>query len=152
MSNPFASGQGAFYVPASPSPVSRSPSVMSNAAKKYIQAFNQFTEARLRPVSGAAIADSEYARDRATYGKQYAETKDLATQRLEARRRALESLGVMAGSAVPESDKTLTRRPKVTAVPDLAGLPAGRGRKFTEGPFAGQTWALDEQGTPYRVP
>jgi len=75
---------------------------MSEAAKQYIQAFNQFTEARLRPVSGAAIADSEYARDRATYGKQYGETPSLATQRQAARSSALESLRVMGGAAVEQ--------------------------------------------------
>lgn len=73
---------------------------MSDNAKRYIQAFNQFTEARLRPVSGAAISDAEYARDRATYGKQYGETPDLSKQRGEARTRALDSLRGMAGVAV----------------------------------------------------
>ena len=85
-------------------------SAMSENAKRYIQAFNQFTEARLRPVSGAAIADSEYARDRATYGKQYSETPDLAAQREAARTQALESLRVMGGSAIeaPSAPKTFT--------------------------------------------
>jgi hypothetical protein len=76
---------------------------MSENAKRYIQAFNQFTEARLRPVSGAAIADSEYARDRATYGKQHSETETLAQQRLAARQRALDSLRIMAGNAAPQA-------------------------------------------------
>ena len=40
---------------------------------------------------------------------------------------------------------------KTPATPDLTGLPKGRGRRFTAGPFAGQTWALDDKGTPYRV-
>lgn len=39
----------------------------------------------------------------------------------------------------------------MSAVPDLAGLPKGRGRKFTSGPFAGQTWAIDDKGQPYKV-
>lgn len=38
-----------------------------------------------------------------------------------------------------------------SAVPDLSDLPKGRGRKFTSGPFAGQTWAKDAQGKPYKV-
>ena len=85
-------------------------SAMSDAAKQYIQAFNQFTEARLRPVSGAAIADTEYARDRATYGKQYAETPELAAQRQAARASALEALRVMGGTAIegPPADDRVT--------------------------------------------
>lgn len=36
-------------------------------------------------------------------------------------------------------------------VPDLTGLAKGRGRRFTEGPFSGQTWTVDDNGQPYRV-
>lgn len=45
----------------------------------------------------------------------------------------------------------VTPKPKVVAVPSLAGLKPGVGRKFRDGPFAGQTWAVDEAGTPYQV-
>ena len=38
-----------------------------------------------------------------------------------------------------------------TTAPDLSGLKAGTGRRFTEGPFAGQTWTVDAAGTPQRV-
>ena len=70
----------------------------SEAAKRYLRAFEQFTESRLRPVSGAAIKDSEYARDRRTYAKQYGETPQLATDRKGARNSALEALQTRAGS------------------------------------------------------
>jgi len=91
--------------------------VMSDTAKRYIQAFNQFTEARLRPVSGAAIAASEYERDRATYGKQYAETPTLAAQRQAARTQALEALRVMGGGAIGDAP----------ASPDARTPPPGGG-------------------------
>ena len=81
-------------------------STMSDNAKKYIQAFNQFTEARLRSVSGAAINASEYARDRETYARQYGETDDLSQQRKSSRGAAVESLRFMAGNAVPEDEPT----------------------------------------------
>ncbi len=73
---------------------------LSEAAKRYLRAFEQFTEARLRPVSGAAINDAEYARDRRTYAKQYAETPKLAADRRSARERALDSLRKRAGAAI----------------------------------------------------
>jgi hypothetical protein len=38
-----------------------------------------------------------------------------------------------------------------TATPDLSGVKAGMGRKFTDGPFAGQTWSVDANGQPYKV-
>lgn len=75
---------------------------LSEGAKRYLRAFEQFTESRLRPVSGAAIADSEYARDRRTYARQYAETPQLAKDRQAARARALESLRSRAGVALDD--------------------------------------------------
>jgi hypothetical protein len=70
----------------------------SEAAKRYLRAFEQFTESRLRPVSGAAIADSEYARDRRTYAKQFGETPQLAADRKAARLSALQALQTRSGS------------------------------------------------------
>lgn len=40
---------------------------------------------------------------------------------------------------------------RVAPSPDLSGVKPGFGRKFTDGPFKGQTWGLDEAGQPYRV-
>jgi hypothetical protein len=73
---------------------------LSENAKRYLRAFEQFTESRLRPVSGAAIADTEYARDRRTYAKQYGETAKLKQDRQRARNRALEALRKRAGTAL----------------------------------------------------
>jgi len=46
---------------------------------------------------------------------------------------------------------TGTKSKGAAATPDLSGLAPGAGRKFTEGPFAGQTWTLDAQGNPKKV-
>lgn len=73
---------------------------LSENAKRYLRAFEQFTESRLRPVSGAAINDSEYARDRRTYARQFSETPQLAADRRSARQTALDSLGDMAGAGL----------------------------------------------------
>lgn len=110
---------------------------LSEDAKRYLRAFTQFTEARLRSVSGAAINDAEYARDRQVYARQFGETPQLATDRREARGSALESLGRKAGNARPKADTTTSdtieaidqdgkrhRAPKGTPLPDgwkLAG-------------------------------
>lgn len=87
-------------------------SKLSDVGKRYLQALEQFTEARLRPVSGATITPKEYEQDRRTYARQFSETPELATQRAQSRRIAFGSLGTMAGRAnrsnttttVPEYD------------------------------------------------
>jgi hypothetical protein len=76
--------------------------LLSEHAKRYLRAFEQFTEARLRPVSGAAITDTEYQRDRRTYAKQYGETPQLSRDRRAARESSLDSLKVRAGRAFQE--------------------------------------------------
>lgn len=96
---------------------------LSENAKRYFRAFEQFTESRLRPVSGAAIADSEYARDRRTYAKQYGETPKLAEDRKRARMSSLESLKTRAGRALPKDEP----KPDANQFTDLGG-----GYKFRE--------------------
>jgi hypothetical protein len=75
---------------------------LSENAKRYLRAFEQFTESRLRPVSGAAIADTEYERDRRTYAKQYGETPKLSEDRKRARQGAQAALKTRAGRALPK--------------------------------------------------
>lgn len=117
---------------------------MSEAAKRYLRAFEQFTEARLRPVSGAAITDGEYARDRRTYAKQYGETPKLSEERKAARELASDALKTRAGSVLQDGAAP-------TSMPDLSGLQQGHGRTFNDGPFKGQTWTLGPDGKPERV-
>ena len=40
---------------------------------------------------------------------------------------------------------------QVTGAPDLSGVPMGGRRRFTDGPFAGQTWGVDGQGGVYLI-
>lgn len=86
---------------------------LSESAKRYLRAFEQFTEARLRPVSGAAISDSEFARDRRTYARQFSETPKLKIDRQAARFRALDSLKKRAGVALDDANE----KPDKTADP-----------------------------------
>ena len=41
--------------------------------------------------------------------------------------------------------------PQPASVPDLSELRPGMRRRFTDGPFAGQTWGVDGSGQPYLV-
>lgn len=75
---------------------------MSEPAKRYIRSMMQFTEARLRADSGAAIGKDEYANDRQMYAKQYSETPALNKDRRGARGIALEGLKTRGGRAVPK--------------------------------------------------
>lgn len=85
---------------------------MSEAAKRYVRAMMQFTEARLRADSGAAISMAEYQADRQMYAKQYGETPQLNTDRRGARATALEGLRTRAGRAMPRSGTQTTPPPK----------------------------------------
>lgn len=50
------------------------------------------------------------------------------------------------------SDLTGTsNKPRIDAVPDLSGLKPGAGRRFKDGPFAGQVWTLGPDGKPKQV-
>jgi hypothetical protein len=78
---------------------------LSEAAKRYFRAFTQFSEARLRSVSGAAISTGEYQSDRQTYGKQFGETPEIAADRKRAREVVIDATRSRAGVAMPrESD------------------------------------------------
>jgi hypothetical protein len=82
---------------------------LSENAKRYLRAFEEYTEARLRPNSGAAINDKEYERDRRTYARQYGETPQLAKDRKASRGRALSALQRRAGRAL-QGNPTATIR------------------------------------------
>lgn len=75
--------------------------LLSETAKRYLRAFTQFSEARLRSVSGAAISSGEYQADRQTYGRQYGETPTLAEDRRRARGVVIQSTKDRAGVAMP---------------------------------------------------
>ena len=102
---------------------------LSEAAKRYVRAFEQFTEARLRSVSGAAIADSEYARDRRTYAKQYGETPTLNSDRRRAREVQLDSLRRRSGVAMPQDMATPQPEQVEEWVRDASGKLVKKGSK-----------------------
>lgn len=74
-------------------------SQMSDTAKRYIHALDQFTEALLRSKSGATITPAEILQGRRTYGRQYGETPQLGEQRKAARAAGINTLETMAGTA-----------------------------------------------------
>lgn len=84
---------------------------MSEPAKRYIRAMMQFTEARLRADSGAAISAGEYAGDRQVYAKQYGETPKLNADRRQARSVAMDALKTRAGRAMPKEATPQTADP-----------------------------------------
>lgn len=107
---------------------------LSEDAKRYYRAMMQFTEARLRPVSGAAIADSEYDKDRMTYFKQYGETPALAEDRLRAREGALQNLRMKSGVLAPKDDERDSPGPSEGETKPIPGIPGG------EAQFKGGKW------------
>jgi hypothetical protein len=68
----------------------------------YRQAQRQFTEARLRKESGAAIAASEYENDEKTYFPQPGDTKAVLQRKRQARTMVLRSLKDQSGRAYRE--------------------------------------------------
>lgn len=65
----------------------------------YRQAQRQFTEARLRKESGAAIPNAEYTTDAETYFAQPGDTAETLAQKKAARESVLDSLAVASGPA-----------------------------------------------------
>lgn len=57
-------------------------------------------------------------------------------------------LKIASGDLSPNTTETRT---ETAAAPDLGGLRQGAGRRFTDGPYAGQTWTLGPNGQPLRV-
>ncbi len=68
----------------------------------YRQAQRQFTEARLRKESGAAIPPAEYENDAKTYFLQPGDSAEVLKSKIAGRAQVLNSLGVSAGSAFDE--------------------------------------------------
>jgi hypothetical protein len=106
----------------------------------YRQAQRQFTEARLRKDSGAAIAASEYANDEKTYFPQPGDTKAVLERKRQARTMVLRSLKDQAGRAyredVPGSGAAAGAAPAVPAASAAPAAPAAAGgfTAYAEGP------------------
>jgi hypothetical protein len=126
--------------------------------QRYTQAQRTFTEARLRKESGAAIPQGEYDTDRDTNFRRANDDTQTIAQKRAARLRLLRSAANEAGRSLSEYygdgatiDSILsefsapeTRRGGAAgSTPNLSGLRPGTDRKFSSGPFAGQTWTIE---------
>lgn len=77
--------------------------LQSSDNQLYRQAQRQFTEARLRKESGAAIADSEYEKDAQTYFAQPGDSKEVLARKKAARTLVVNLLKQEAGNAYKQS-------------------------------------------------
>lgn len=132
--------------------------LQSETGQLYTQAQRAFTEARLRKDSGAAIPEQEFKNDRQTYFAQPGDSEVTLDQKRRARAAVLSSLAFESGQALGEfvgdadearamvdSYKERSTRKDGAAnsqTPNLSGLKDGTMRKFRNGPFAGQEWAI----------
>jgi hypothetical protein len=73
--------------------------LQSNEQQLYTQAAQQFTEARLRKDSGAAIPPQEFANDRRMYFPQPGDNADVLDQKRQARSTALSAIRQASGNA-----------------------------------------------------
>jgi hypothetical protein len=73
--------------------------LQSSQQQKYRQAQRQFTEARLRADSGAAVPDGEYQQDAQTYFAQPGDTPEVLEQKRIARQQVLDAMAVQSGPA-----------------------------------------------------
>ena len=71
----------------------------SKTQQLYAQASRQFTEARLRKDSGAAIPDSEFANDRRMYFPQPGDSEEVLLQKRKARNTTLGAVRQASGNA-----------------------------------------------------
>jgi len=79
----------------------------SDEGQRLTQAQREFTEARLRDDSGAAIPDSEFENDRQTYFPVAGNTEGVIAQKRKARQRVLDSLQVII-QATENPDLSIT--------------------------------------------
>lgn len=87
-----------------------------------------FTEARLRAESGAAISNSEYAKDQSTYFIQAGDKPEVIADKLKAQQGALSSFQEEAGRALKKPDKEKPKEPPAQAAPGtppVAAAPTG---------------------------
>jgi hypothetical protein len=96
--------------------------LQSQTGQLYRQATQQFTEARLRKESGAAIAQSEYENDRKTYFAQPGDTAVTLKRKREARMNLLESVLKESGKAAEGFEDELVQ-PKKSLTTPKTGTP-----------------------------
>jgi hypothetical protein len=111
--------------------------LLSDAGKSYSRAMKQFTEARLRKDSGAAVPANEYVSDLRTYGARVGDTPASAAERLRGRRETAESVAFEAGPAFEAFYGEPFRRGMLTPSTAPAEAQTGRSaappRRLTQG-------------------
>jgi hypothetical protein len=89
----------------------------------YWQALRQFTEARLRKESGAAIAAHEYTESQKTYFPVPGDSKEVLEQKRQARQGLLESMKQEAGPAYTQKQPETKPETKPIPAPTAAAMP-----------------------------
>jgi hypothetical protein len=113
--------------------------LLSTAGQQYAQALQTYTEGRLRKESGAAIADTEYANDRKTIGRQANDQDVVRAQKRQTRRKTHEGIGYAAGPAFEEFyGEPFQRMPDTSAAIQrpIPGIEGG----IAESTDGGKTW------------
>jgi hypothetical protein len=116
----------------------------SDENQVYQQLQRQFTEARLRKDSGAAIPPHEYENDARTYFAQPGDSIEVLDRKREARKNLLSALKQEAGRAVPEFFGT----EEVEPIGGGGGMAVGERRTFPNGnvgEWDGTGWVLVEK-------
>jgi hypothetical protein len=98
---------------------------LSDSARKEIEAFNPNSATLKQSVAVMRILKQDMSNRAAAYDTQIGEIK-----------------GRISGKKPADT----TAAP--ANVPNLSGLAPGTARKFTSGPFAGQTWTIGPDGKP----
>lgn len=109
--------------------------LQGDLGKKYLQAQRQFTEARLRKESGAAIANSEYANDRLTNFMQPGDSPERLAQKRRSRQSHLATTAFAAGQALgqfyedpEEAQRIIAEHKRLAAEPGKGGGGGVRGK------------------------
>jgi len=124
----------------SPLPYVINNNLLSNAGQKYLQAFINFSEARLRKVSGAQIKEDEWDNEKQLYGMQYGDLPDVRTQKRNARGVAVTGVQQEAQNALNVYNQRQGRTQG-----QGGGAGAGGGAGYTVVTPDGKTHTFDSQ-------
>lgn len=93
------SSKDLYLINNSPAPEMINNALLSDAGQVYLRALRQYTEARLRKESGAAIPTSEYETDRLTVGRQVSDREQALANKRRSRRTTAIGIAAAAGPA-----------------------------------------------------